>query len=160
MLDIRAFDVTTGQRLEEHRHGPVVLPPNRSTELLDILLPGQDSIHSAKQIVVALRLMQDGYTIARFVSWPEPLKSLTFDKSLGIIEVKLERNKAVVKVEKPVKGFELIANVEGVMWEDNGVDLVPGEEVELGVVGLQGDEVKARWYGHEEAVAIERLGVE
>jgi beta-mannosidase len=153
MLEIRALDVTTGQTLEELTHGPIVLPPNISTELLDIPLPGQNPTHQAGQIVIAVRFLQGQNTIARFVSWPEPLKNVVFGKQ-PMIDVKVEADRVRVKVDKPVKGLELVADAEGVMWEDNGIDLVSGEEVVVGVVGLGNKRVKARWYGHEEAVAV------
>jgi beta-mannosidase len=36
---------------------------------------------------------------------------------------------------------------EDAVWEDNFVDLVPGEAVRIGVEGLKGRKAKARWLG-------------
>jgi beta-mannosidase len=47
-----------------------------------------------------------------------------------------------------VKGVVLgvgIEDGEDAVWEDNFIDLVPGEVVKVGVDGLEGRKVNARW---------------
>ena len=87
--------------------------------------------------------------LARWVDWPEPLKYVIFKKGVQVkVEIGEGEKEVKVSADAPVKGVVLGVPVEeGVdaVWEDNFVDLVPGETVSVGVEGLRGRGVKARW---------------
>lgn len=118
-----------------------------------------------QRTVVAVVLSIGHAQIARAVNWPEPLKYVHFPKP----EVKLrlastssdseranglgptsghaqEADVVVMSADAPVKG--LVIEVKDhekigspVAFADNGIDLVPGESVSIGVEGLRlGDE--------------------
>ena len=76
---------------------------------------------------------------------------MVFKKGLQVkVEVEEgEGGKEVVKIsaDAPVKGVVLRAGTEeeDAGWEDNFVDLVPGEIVRVGVEGLKGRKVGVRW---------------
>ncbi len=119
-----------------------------------------------RQVVVAAYLCIDGQNPARAVNWPEPLKHVHFPKpavttlrltsssygpeGAGCLESGLghphEADTVVVSADVPVKGLVVeVVDVEKlektVVFEDNGVDLVPGDSVSIGVNGLNlGDE--------------------
>jgi beta-mannosidase len=75
-LQIKAFDVITGEQIYQRTGDTVVLQENRSTELTDFRLPttakiGQDT----NRVAVAVYLLDvTGKQIARFILWPEVLK--------------------------------------------------------------------------------------
>ncbi len=123
-----------------------------------------------QQTVVAAYLHDaDGKQIARAVNWPEPLKHVHLPKpkeiELALIRSQIREEEAdnetrseprhdavtvMVSADVPVKG--LVLEVEdpkerdaAVSFEDNGVDLMPGESVRIGVKGLKcGDEGRLR----------------
>lgn len=60
------------------------------------------------------------------------------------VKVKNGEDKVVVTTRAPVKGLVLEAGEEG-DWADNCMDVVPGEELVVGVKGLGDKEVKGSW---------------
>lgn len=118
-----------------------------------------------QQTVVAVVLSIGHIQVARAVNWPEPLKYVHFPKP----EIKLrlasttndserangreptsghpqEADMVVLSADVPVKGVVIeVKDYEKlgspVTFADNGIDLVPGESVSIGVEGLHlGDE--------------------
>ncbi len=111
----------------------------------------------------------NGNIIARAVNWPEPLKHAHLPKPKAL-KFALSSNSqkslrddtkppqhplaVVVSADVPVKGLCLEveassgskeAVAESVTFEDNGVDLMPGESISIGVKGLKiGDEGRLR----------------
>lgn len=126
-----------------------------------------------QQTVIAAYLYNaDGEQIARAVNWPEPLKHVHIPKPTDIkLELTASPSKstadgftseagmkqqheavtALVSADVPVKGLVLeVVDPKGghsaVKFEDNGVDLMPGESVCIGVRGLEcGDEGRLRF---------------
>ncbi|KAF8458103.1 beta-mannosidase [Terfezia claveryi] len=159
-LVVKGFDSTNGNEVyNETLASDITLESNRTSELVDISMPGlgidSPSDDDVRKVVhVAYLQDKDGNQLARRVSWPEPLKYLHLDKDARGLVVRLKDGILAVKAEVPVKGlaFEITdAKVaDGVVWEDNLVDLVPGEVVEVKVKGLKDEDVKYlgwRWYG-------------
>lgn len=129
-----------------------------------------------RQVVVAAYLCIDGKQPARAVNWPEPLKHVHFPKP---VEMSLrltssrdgpegggglrsglgglhEADTIVVSADVPVKGLvvEVVDSEEldgSVVFEDNGVDLVPGDSVSIGVHGLK--------LGDERHLSVRYLGI-
>ena len=126
-----------------------------------------------QQTVVAAYLCDsDGAIRARAINWLEPLKHVHLPKpskirlkvvpslkeSLGDvtclsnqpIDPRLDSAFVSVWADVPIKGLTLevidpLVRDAGVKFEDNGVDLVPGEETSIGVQGLKpGDERRLR----------------
>lgn len=151
-----AFDIVSGKPVDGFDAEPleVTLKPNCSTELTSLHIP-----HAEKTVVAAyLHTADKAQLLARMVSWPDPLKFLKFSEDPKVlVVVGGQENEVFVKVEAPVKGLVLaVANEdsgEDADWEDNGVDLVPGETVVIGVKGLKGRKIAARWLCDWEATA-------
>lgn len=148
-LRLMAYDIRSGScvslpKNEEQRN--VVLAPNRTTEIGSISIPDPDNT------VVAAYLddSQSTERLARWVSWPEPLRLLHFSHDLDInTRVSESGDMVFLSANAPVKGVVLSVPMtepgEDAVFEDNFVDLVPGEMVEIGVQSLQGRSVQTRF---------------
>lgn len=143
-LKLAAFDIESGKGValpESDRS--LTLLANRSTELSRIDIPNAEWT----VIVAYLEDTKTGAQLARWVSWPEPLKYLRFRPDVEVT-TKVHGDRVVLGTNAPVKGVVLEVPLEegaDAKWEDNFIDLVPGEEVTVGVKGLNGRTVKARW---------------
>ncbi|ERS96486.1 beta-mannosidase [Sporothrix schenckii 1099-18] len=142
---VRAWDVETGKLTYEGTVAEgIVLKANRSTELAALDVPGVKGDEA--KTVVAAYLEASSKQIARYVNWPEPLKYLHLAKPDLTVDVVTSSGDAVVAVavrsDVPVKGVAVEvhedtpnAEADAVRFDDNLVDLVPGETVQLGVTG-------------------------
>jgi len=160
VLRLKAFDIATGDELQlplAAKMQKVTLKANGTTELGSLPIPAA----SSTVIVAYLTDAKSGELLARWVDWPEPLKFVVFKKGVEVkVEVSEEGGKGEVRIsaDAPVKGVVLGVGVEeeDADWEDNFVDLVPGEVVKVGVEGLKGRKVEVRWLGDwEQEVGFE-----
>lgn len=150
-LSLSAFNIQSGARvaldglMEQH----LVLAPNRTTEIASITIPSPDN-------TVVAAYLHDAATsalLARWVSWPEPLRYLHFSADLQINTLIAESgNKVLLSANRPAKGVVVSVPMadeseegEDVLFEDNFVDLVPGETVEIGGQGLRGRKIQTRF---------------
>ncbi|KAK3987079.1 hypothetical protein QBC44DRAFT_352046 [Cladorrhinum sp. PSN332] len=140
---LKAWDVESGEEVSSQKIAEgLVLEGNRSTEAaaLDVPVREQDK-GEENNVVVAAYLVdaESGEQIARYVNWPEPLKYLHLQKPKALKAVLSEDGKHVeISAEVPVKGVAVECVEEGddlVKFEDNLVDIVPGEVVRIGVKG-------------------------
>lgn len=143
-LKLSAFDISTGEEvtLTEPKERTITLKPNQSNEITTLAIPNPE-----QTVVVAYLDDDEGNRLARWVSWPEPLKFVKFRKELKV-EVKLEGDEVILSANGPAKGVVVsVAGEEGkdAVFDDNFVDLVPGEIVRIKCEGLEGRQVKARW---------------
>ncbi|KAG9230710.1 glycoside hydrolase family 2 protein [Amylocarpus encephaloides] len=152
-LKIKAFDIGSGEEVvipDFETEREVVLKANQSTELAAFKIP------KAETTVIAAYLddTSTNTRLARWISWPEPLKFVKFSPSLKVTHelTRREGNEIVVlKSNAPVKGVVVQVPIEDggkdAALEDNFVDLVPGEEVEIwvGEGGLGGRGVETRF---------------
>ena len=156
-LRVTIYDILTG-KLKGANNSPTVrnLPPNRSTELSTLCFPIHNSTAGEQFRAVTAAYLIDsssGLQITRSVSWPEPLKYVPFQRPKKL-NLKVVDGAVEVRSELPVKGvaLEVEDEMDEVRWEGNGVDLLPGEVVKIGVQGLkEGDEgrIKIRYMGSE-----------
>ena len=143
-LRFRGWDIRTGElRFSEQRRQAVTLKPNQSTEICEYELGDGEA---ASRIVVAVYLIEpeDGQVVARSISWPEPLKYVPFPppKNLRIDSIGDQNSGDSFEIEcdVPIKGFVLEVDNDtngNIVFEDNCIDLVPGEAVLIGVKGLE-----------------------
>jgi beta-mannosidase len=89
---------------------------------------------------------KDGLLLARETDWPQPLKHYVFDKRGCVLEWDGMREEMRVSVERPVKGL-VFAELEGVAWSDNCLDVMPGDVQVVRVEGLRGKVLSVTWYG-------------
>lgn len=150
---LKAWDVETGREtFSEVVAERLVLPENRSTEILarDVPVehPGQGE--EALTVVAAYVVSRDsGAQLARYVNWPEPLKYLHLQKPKQLRAVLNQDGTAVeVSAEVPVKGLALECEDDTVVFDDNLVDIVPGEVVSVGIKGAnKGTVISTRYLG-------------
>lgn len=129
------------------------LSPNASTEIKTLQVPGQPIRTSTSQtplpIIIQTQLIdpETQEILARYSSWPEPLKYLLFpDPGLKIT---VEGEEITLECERPVKGAVLdTEGAEGeVSWSDQAIDLFPGDKQIVVAKGLEGRKVVARYFG-------------
>ncbi|KAI0097884.1 beta-mannosidase [Nemania sp. FL0031] len=164
---VRAWDVETGEETyKEVVCKGLVLPKNQSTEVIAMDVPAREKGDEARTVVAAYLLASeeegdpkdgDGVTpaqmgkrqLARYVNWPEPLKYLHLQKPEQLKAELSEDGKSVaLSAEVPVKGVAVESEDEAVRFEDNLVDIVPGETVRIPVRGAsEGTVVTTRYLG-------------
>lgn len=146
---LAGFDVETGAQTYRETVKPAfLLPENRSTEIIALDVPG--TIPAARTVVAAyIADATSGEQLARYVNWPEPLKYLHLQKPKELWAVLNEAGTAVeISAEVPVKGLVVECGDDAVRFEDNLVDIVPGEVVSIGVKGATSETVfETRYLG-------------
>lgn len=164
--EIQAWHIQTGRNIWTHTVSATIqLEPNRSTELgrtkLDSKLGGE-AHPKWNELAFAIHLFTapessvgnttaDRNRIARYVNFHEPLKEVPFASEKENITVKLGGQTGSIiqlSVSVPMKGVYLdFEDGDTVKWDDNGVDLVPGEVVKIGLTGVKyGEQKKLRVY--------------
>lgn len=143
---LKAFDVETGKETySETVKKNFLLPENRSTEILAMDVPvahhnagtGVRGADEAGRIVVATYLLSSktGEQLARYVNWPEPLKYLHLQQPQSLRTELVDDAVVQISAEVPIKGLALECEDDAVKFDDNLVDIVPGEVVSIGVKG-------------------------
>lgn len=148
---LKAWDVETGEEtFSEVAVEDIVLPENRSTEILarDVPVKKQGQSEEARTVVAAYIVAKDSRAqLARYVNWPEPLKYLHLQKPKQLKAVLNQDLTAVeVSAEVPIKGLALECEDDGVVFDDNLVDIVPGEVVSIGVKGASKETIISTRY--------------
>uniref|UniRef100_A0A8H7N2Y5 Beta-mannosidase B n=1 Tax=Bionectria ochroleuca TaxID=29856 RepID=A0A8H7N2Y5_BIOOC len=149
LLELKAFDIKSGNSVELQGvqvKQECVLKANQTTELL----AGLDIPNYNNTVVVAyLDDLASGERLARWISWPEPLKYLQLSPELKVTSKVVDGGCAVIlNANRPVKGVVLQTSAEGpddVVFDNNFVDLVPGEEIKIGVGGLKNESIEMRF---------------
>jgi beta-mannosidase len=146
ILKLSAFDIESGKEIdlsEQGRETKLNLKCNQTTEIKKIDIP------NAEQTVIVAYIddARTGVRLARWISWPEPLKFVRFKKDLKI-EVKVDGDTVVLTSNGPVKGVVVSVPIEegdDAVFDDNFVDIVPLEEIRIGVQGLKGRKIQTRY---------------
>nr|XP_019043746.1 hypothetical protein I302_08327 [Kwoniella bestiolae CBS 10118]OCF22676.1 hypothetical protein I302_08327 [Kwoniella bestiolae CBS 10118] len=149
---LETFNLNTSQR--EQKTFNAQLQPNASTEIWSGPVPSQpirtDHSQIPEPIVIQARLYLSSApdkVEARYSSWPEPYKYLTFPEP-GL-KITVKGDEVVLTCEKPVKG--LVLDVKGggdeAIWSDQALDLFPGDEQKVEAKGLGGRDVTFRYLG-------------
>ena len=137
---VKAWDVETGKEIYSKTVSAAVhLPANASTEITAFDVPvSEPNAGLEARTVVAAYLYQDGQKIARYVNWPEPLKYLHLQKpQLLKAELAGDCKTVALSAEVPVKAVALECEDDDVKFDDNLIDVVPGEIVTVGVTGAK-----------------------
>jgi beta-mannosidase len=144
-LEVRAIEVSSGKEIWEQRKSAITLAANQSTELIDIEFP--IPVESRGTTIVASRLLdpENGTIIARFVDWPQPLRHIALPKPE--ISLTVEGDQIRASSSRPVKALQLSLregdkDEDNVEWDDNFIDLVPGDEQIIHAPGLDGQKVE------------------
>ncbi|KJK80036.1 putative beta-mannosidase [Metarhizium anisopliae BRIP 53293] len=139
---VKAWNVETGRETYSHtvstRH---FFPANASTEIISMNVPVTNkNVGEEGRTVMAAYLYQEGKQIARYVNWPEPLKYLHLQKPKHLrAQLCTTRDAIELSAEVPVKGVAVECDDDNVKFDDNLIDIVPGEIVSIGVKGVTMD---------------------
>jgi len=148
---VKAFDVITGKEtFSKTVKSAFSLPENRSTEITSFAVPvSHPNADEEGSTVVAAYLYEEGRQVARYINWPEPLKYVHLQKPKSLkVSLSKDGKEVELSAEVPVKGVAVECEEEGVVFEDNLVDVVPGEVVIIGVKGAsQKTEITSRYLG-------------
>jgi beta-mannosidase len=157
-VNVKVWDVRTGRELyDQVLLKDFALASNCSTEFPTFSIP-EALESSGKSSVAAIYLNHKQSVLARHVNFHEPLKEVPFNLTNNLTSKICNSGKEAwleLTATVPVKGVFVEAQgnkADEVVWDDNGVDLVPGEIMRLPVKGLQpGDEkrLSIRWLGRE-----------
>ncbi|OCF62027.1 hypothetical protein L486_01693 [Kwoniella mangroviensis CBS 10435] len=147
---LETYNLNTKQR--DWKSFDIQLGPNASTEIWQNIVPGQptrtDDSQVPEPIVAQARLYltdKPDQVEARFSSWPQPYKYLTFPEPGLKIDVK--GDDVILSCEKPVKGLVLDVEGEECAWSDQALDLFPGDDQVVRAEGLNGRDVMFRYLG-------------
>jgi beta-mannosidase len=132
-LLIQGIDVKTGKVTWERRLH-VLVHPNQSTELFDERLEDP-----ADQTVFSARLIKEGQVVARIADWPQPLRHL--DLPNLPVKVTVKDDHIYVSSTLPVKGVVFEAEDDEIVFDDNYIDVVPGDDQVVLAKGLNGRSV-------------------
>ncbi|GFP60057.1 beta-mannosidase B [Trichoderma asperellum] len=116
---------------------------NQTTELAIIDLPVKTPNAGLEgRTIVAAYIYQDGKLLARYVDWPQPLKHVHLQQPQRLsVKLSQDSSSVILSADVPVKGVALECDDEAVKFDDNLIDLVPGEEVPVRVTGATKDTV-------------------
>ncbi|KAK6850215.1 Beta-mannosidase B [Apiospora arundinis] len=136
---VKAWNVETGKETYcDVVAKDKLLPLNQSTEVAAFEVPAPTKADQARTVVASYLVDKDGKQRARYVNWPEPLKYLHLQKPKQLTATLSDDCRSVaVSAEVPVKGVALECDDDDVKFEDNLVDIVPGETVAIGVKGAK-----------------------
>jgi beta-mannosidase len=152
-LVVRFISVKSGKDCLSSLSSEVIIEANATTEVYQSLkldMPdAQDPdtafiISKEDPFVACATLNIDGKIVASDISWPEPIKYLSFSDRGVSVTFPEDKTAAFVSAERPVKGF-VFAEKQGVKLSDNGFDLVPGEKKVVRVDGCKADELKWKY---------------
>jgi beta-mannosidase len=81
---------------------------------------------------------------------PEPFKFIHFPapEDLGYkVTMAPDGESVKLSTERPMKGIVLDVDGEDAKWNDQAIDLVPGDPQVVQVIGLKGRKIKSRYLG-------------
>lgn len=137
-MRIRFVSIKTGLEMRSPVEQTVEAEATGTTEVTSGETPEEEPT-----VVVSEIFDSDGKLLSHDVDWPQPLKHLTFPDRGLVVEVR-GQEELIVSASKPVKG--LFFTNHGVQWSDNGVDVVPGQELTIICKGLK-EEPTWMFYG-------------
>lgn len=154
-VTVRFISVRSGRDIFDPLERAVRIEPNGTTEIFaNKKVVGQsaqdpdtsfDTLKADPFVIYATLSIQDKQ-IASDVSWPEPIKYLSFSDRGVRFEYSEDKSKVFVSAERPVKGF-VFAEKDGLKLSDNGFDLIPGRVTEVHVRGSPADTLQWRYIG-------------
>jgi len=120
---VRFVSVESGEEIRGRMEKEIMMKGNGCTEVWAGMKVEFD--HSLGPVVIHASLWVGDKQVGSDVSWPEPIKYLSFEER-GVKVRAVGGGVVEVSAEKPVKGF-VFAERQGLKVSDNGFDLIPGE---------------------------------
>ncbi|KAF2641045.1 glycoside hydrolase [Massarina eburnea CBS 473.64] len=143
---LRYVSVNTGEEVLERSKYTVEILTNGTTDVIQkkkIEIPNQQGPNEAfsttksDPFVVHATLSVKGKHISSDISWPDPIKYLSFSDREVEVKYSDSGKRATVSAKRPVKGF-VFSEKQGITLSDNGFDIVPGEAKEVIVTSENG----------------------
>ncbi|KAL2815174.1 glycoside hydrolase superfamily [Aspergillus granulosus] len=143
-VEIHYISIATGKDVKS----PFILHnleinPNGTTDILTEPLDYTQSPYT-EPIVIYVTLIVGNKIISRDMDWPQPLKYLNLKDRGVTVEYLGDKSAIRVTAAKPTKGI-VFEERPGLWLEDNGIDVVPGDEWVIAVTGIKGAEGVPRW---------------
>ncbi|PWY77030.1 beta-mannosidase [Aspergillus heteromorphus CBS 117.55] len=135
-VELQFVSVDTGLEIRERIVRDVRIVPNGTTNVVDGII---DHTIDTEPHVLAARLWLDGEIVARDVDWPQPFKYLDFrDRGLEVTKINETSDQQTFKINtrKPVKCL-VFEERDGTTFSDSAMDIVPGDEQTVTVIGLK-----------------------
>jgi len=148
-LTLQLFSIQSGKLLSETEIRAALLP-NQSTNVLDKF---DISKFDFSDVVasVSYRHPISGAMLRSSADWPQPLKYISFaDRE---VEYSVNEKTIFIRAQRPTKGVILDVerdDDEGIVWSDNGFDIMPREDLVIHAQGISGRKVVVNWYGEKE----------
>ncbi|RAR02868.1 carbohydrate-binding module family 35 protein [Stemphylium lycopersici] len=101
-------------------------------------------VEKVDPFVIQATLTIPNERVLRDVSWPEPIKYLSFANRGIELRYSEDMAKAFISAKRPVKGF-VFDEKEGVKLSDNGFDVIPGQSHEVQVEGCAANDLTWRY---------------
>jgi len=157
-VQVKIWNMKTGALVfEQVLLTDFLLPANCCTEFPSFRVPeAKESM--GKEHVAAIYLVRRAAVLARHVNFHEPLKEVPFQQSAKLAaKICVGEKETWLELYSEVAMKGVLVEVQGdgadeVVWDENGVDLVPRETMRLPVRGLKlGDErrLSIKWLGGE-----------
>ncbi|KAK3991550.1 hypothetical protein QBC44DRAFT_349172 [Cladorrhinum sp. PSN332] len=145
-LGVKFLSVKTGMDVKKKIELDLELEGNGVTEVLVGHKFEWDQGVEREPFVIHASLWVDGVEVSSDVSWPDPIKYLSFEER-GV-EVKYLGEDAVeITAKKPVKGF-VFSERQGAKVSDNGFDVMPWEKpIRVKVEGIKAEELAWTFVG-------------
>ncbi|KAL6710296.1 hypothetical protein ACN47E_009242 [Coniothyrium glycines] len=135
------ISISTGDTIRSPVKRSVLIGGNGTTEILGESL---SDIDEKSPFVIYVELLIEGTLIATDVSWPDPVKYLSFPNRGLKVKYSDDKTVATISAEKPVKGF-VFSERQGISLSDNGFDLVPGKTKEVVVKGCAASDLSWKY---------------
>ncbi|KAL3441821.1 glycoside hydrolase superfamily [Aspergillus insuetus] len=142
-VQVRYISIATGEDVKPPSiFSNVEINPNGTTDILTETLNYTEPPYTTP-IVISATLTVNNRIISQDIDWPQPLKYLNL-KDRGVsVEYLADKSAIRVTAAKPTKGV-IFEERLGLWFEDNGFDVLPGDERVIAVRGLEDSEVP-RW---------------
>ncbi|CAK7205393.1 hypothetical protein SEUCBS139899_008164 [Sporothrix eucalyptigena] len=161
-LVLRAYDLATDAWLtlpETDQKRSVTLAAGHTTEFGKLAPPSEWTASTLVILEATLIDNKSNAVLARYVDWPEPYRYLVWPADTKLtIDVAHEKSdkwesSVTISSNRALKGVWLEPVYDGTetddsyepVWEDNMIDLMPGQSITVGVNGLNGRGVKGRF---------------
>ncbi|KAJ4376330.1 hypothetical protein N0V83_001613 [Neocucurbitaria cava] len=152
-LEVKFWSVKSGREVRPEIRKEISIAANGTTEVIQgERVEVDDSrntdepfdISKADPFVINASLYMGNHHVATDVSWPDPIKYLTFNDRGVEIRYSEDGMTAFITAARPVKAF-VFSETPGVRLDDNGMDIMPDERKEVYVNGCRADQLKWRY---------------
>jgi beta-mannosidase len=150
---VKFISIRSGKEVLDKLEEDVLIGPNGTTDIIQnrkVSLPkpqGPDTAYDtskADPFVMYASLIIEGKEVATDISWPDPIKYLSFPDRGVNVEYSDDQSTMTVSASRPVKGF-VFSETQDTKLSDNGFDLIPGESKVVKVIGGSPKELKWKY---------------